>query len=618
MSTSRMYSHKRLRQLFLLAWMCLLSAKALSTGETSVTLRHTYSGHVDYVAVGTSFRDQSTATDPQGCHFYAPGGDGKIARSVTVNIPAGSTILDAFLYFAASGDAATYLGNDMSLNGVPISQSGGATADSKDYNFPTVTATSANNVTFYGIRRDVSGIVTGPGIYTMKISSADYQDVNNDGRVDNQTCLAAFALDVVYKDPNETNINVVNIFDGFRDYQNSSFQLTPRNFVIATSSVGKLTHITYEGDASIDGTTGAPGAKEEFSFEAPVGTTPVDQHNALNPPNNQYNSTVTGPDVYDTDTTWGLDVDTYDITSELSLAAGNYEVNTHYDTAQDLVILTAETILVRNKPLADVEVTLSGVGNFTQNGTGQYQVSVRNNGDGTAQGGYATGYIYLYMDLNETGAPLTLSALPTGTNWDCTASAAGTAKVRCVFDIARLTDGALDGGEVLPAISIPVNITGTPTSVVTRARVTNCATAPDANVDTDPCATFDGKHTNATQFDNVNFFDAPNTIFNVNQKSSTNNNVDQNTQPVLVPGQSDLSTSTKAWVDTNGGQVEPSDPIRFTIKVINTTSAAESGTLSISDTLPSGLDSSSPPTVVSNSCGGTTNWSSPTLSLSGG
>jgi len=64
------------------------------------------------------------------------------------------------------------------------------------------------------------------------------------------------------------------------------------------------------------------------------------------------------------------------------------------EAAQDGVVLTAEVIRIENKAIADIEVFLNTVGGFPANSTNtaQYVISVKNNGDGTGTGAFATGF----------------------------------------------------------------------------------------------------------------------------------------------------------------------------------------------------------------------------------
>ncbi len=567
--------------------------QAMGAGGETVTLKKVYTGNVRYLATGASFRDQPNSVDD--CSFV-----GSNQRTVNVNLPVGATVLDAWLYVAGGADIAGDQGgtvidiNDQTnlrLNGVLIPTSPGA----DDRNFNDLTNLGSGNVDFWGIRREVSDIVTGSGSYTLS-GIVTHREPPNGGRTTTGTCLGAFALIVVYEDPSLTNIRVINLFDGFRDFQNSNFTLVPRNFVVGSNSPqGFMTHLSLEGDETITGT-------ERFELQVGAGAN-QSKTNALNPVDNQYNSTVTGPDVFDTNTTYGLDLDTYDISSQLATEAGAFEALTGYISGGDLVVLMAEVISVDNKDLADIEVFVTDVGQFTANTTNSasYEIDVRNNGDGTGNPvtGFATGYIHVYDDLP---AGISIDSLGdiTAPGWDCSATNVALDEIRCRYDLSTLGDGQLDLNEYLPTIQITVDVASPASPVTNRAYASLCGA-------TDTCVDFNEKHTDADQFDPKNFFEDFQDLFDILTKSSTNNNVDVEVTPIITGTPSNLSTSAKSVSDVNGGTVDPGDTVEYTITLTETNGVAATG-VTVTDVIDTDLVSAS---YSSSTCAGAT----PSLSL---
>jgi uncharacterized repeat protein (TIGR01451 family) len=558
----------KIHRLFLLLAICCLAPEVSAAGGNNVTLQKVYSGNIDYVAVGGSFRDQPNTVST--CSFPSP-----MESTVVLNIPIGATIQDAYLYFAGSADiSSTYITGpgvitlasqtNLQLNGVPIS----TTAGLNDRNFTDITAVGSGVVDFFGARRDVKDIVTGPGAYTFS-GMLPHIEAAPDNRPTTGTCLAAWGLVVVYDDPSVSNIRVINLFDGFRDFKNFTFDLFPRNFVVDSGTPsGKMSHLSYEGDETITGT-------ESFQLQIGGGGF-VAKTNGINPGNNQYNSTVSGPDVFDDATTYGFDLDTYDISAQLVGQSDAYTATTRYQSGTDIVLLMAEIISIDNKDLADIEVTLSGVGIFTENTVdgGQYLISVQNNGDGTSSlsSGFATGNIHVYDDL-PAGISINSLADITAPGWDCSATVIANDQVRCTYDLDTLPGMQLDRNDSLPDIIVTVDV-ATPASPVTNiARVSLC------NNDPDTCTTFNEKHTDASQFDPVNFFELPDNLFDVMVKSSTNNNVDRELTPIIAGSPSDLSTSSKSVTDLNGGTVDPGDTIEYTIVLTETGGVAATGVI---------------------------------------
>ncbi len=582
----------------LLLLACLVGSSAVfAAGGEDVLLRKTYSGNIDYIAAGASFRNTSN-----NCDFFNP-----MSTTVNLNIPVGADIIEAYLYYAGSADIGPNYHSSqidldtqtaLKLNGVAISTTAGA--NGRD--FPNLTGLGSGFVDFFGARRDVSSIVTGPGAYTL---SGMVVHLESQGRPPTGTCLGAWALVVVFEDPNVSNVRVINLFDGFKDFKESTFDLQPRNFVVGSASpTGKMTHMSYEGDESLTGT-------ENFQIQVGTGGFTV-KTNGFNPSNNQYNSTVTGPDVFDVNNSYGFDLDTYDISSDLSGQADAFDATTRYNSGQDLVLLMAEIFSVDNKALADIEITLNDVGLFNQNTTdgAQYIISVQNNGDGLSliSTGHATGYIHVYDDL-PTGIDIDSLGDLTAPGWDCSATNLATNEVRCSYNLSTLSGGQMDRNTSLPDITITADVLAPGSPVTNRAYASLCATAIDT------CTTFDEKHTDADQFDQKNFFEDFEDLFDVLSKSSTNNNVSSVTTPIIVGSPSDLSTSTKTVVDLNGGTVDPGDILEYTITLNETNNVAATG-VDISDTIDTDLISFS---YQSTTCGGTaaTNYSFGVFTITG-
>jgi len=131
-----------------------ISQYVMAAGGVIVDLRKTYSGNIGYVSVGASFHDTPNSID--SCSFVSP-----MSSTVTLNIPVGATILDAYLNYAGSGDIGPNyhiseidLSNQTSLtlNGVSIPTSAGF----NDTDFPNLTAIGSDVVDFFSARR-VSG-----------------------------------------------------------------------------------------------------------------------------------------------------------------------------------------------------------------------------------------------------------------------------------------------------------------------------------------------------------------------------------------------------------------------------------------------------------------------------
>ncbi|MCB1691901.1 MAG: DUF11 domain-containing protein [Pseudomonadales bacterium] len=569
--------------------LAMLPSVVFAAGGEPIVLRKTYSGNIRYVAIGASFRNQPNSVNQ--CSFVSP-----MQRTVNLDIPVGAEIVEAYLYYAGGADVSGHQGGNvidlddqtnLRLNGVLIP----VTAGFNDRDFNYLTGVGSGNVDFFGARRDVSDIVTGPGAYTL---TGLVHHTEAMGRTTTGTCLAAFAIIFVYKDPSVTRTPVINLFDGFVDLKNSVVNLVPENFVVATTSPGgKITHMTYEGDDTVTGI-------ENFSFQVGTGGT-QDKTNSLNPANEQYNNTVTGPDVFDTNTTYGFDLDTYDISSQLAGQPSAYTAQANLETGGDLIVFMGGLISIDNKDLADIEVTMNDIGVFASGtaDSAQYLIHVKNNGDGTTNPGtgFATGYVHLYNDLP---AGISISSLSdvTAPGWDCSSTNVGTGQVRCTYNLATLPGGQLNRGDALPDVLIVADVATPASPVTSRARVTLCNNNPDT------CTTFNAKHTDADQFDPVNYFLSSQSIFDVLSKTATNNNVSAVVTPIVAGTPSNLSTSTKAGVDLNGGLLQAGDTVQYTI-LVNESAGVPATGVTISDAIDTDTNSFS--FVSATGCGSPSN-----------
>ncbi|XOV86555.1 MAG: DUF11 domain-containing protein [Pseudomonadota bacterium] len=542
-----------------------------------VSLRKVYTGELDYLARGASFRNQPNGVN--ACSFVANSSTADTVttgpRSITISsseLPGTATVLEAYLYVAGSaningaGTAVDFSNStNLRLNGNLVS----TTAGFGDVNYNDLeNLAGITGVDFFAARRDVSSIVTGPGTYTLE----NLVVFTGAARAANETCLGGWSLVIIYKDTSISDLRVINLFDGFQDFQNNGpggYVLEPRNFVIDPTNLGgKMTHISFEGDDSLP--SGAAPAPENFAVRVPTATgVYANKTNAVNSATNQFNNTISSPDLSPSITTaYGVDVDTYDLASDLVGKGNEYTMETRYISGQDLVILVGEVVLINNKPLADIEVFLSTTGTFQENTSDEsaYLIDVINNGDGIpgTSSGEATGTIYVYSDL-PTG--VSIDSIPSGAGWDCSATNLGANQVRCEYDLSTLPgDGDLDQGDSLPTITVSVDI-ATPASPVTnRAYASLCAGSSDT------CTTFAGKHTDADQFDPVNFFGDLQDLFDVLVKSATNNNVDQEITTITAgPNGSDLTTSQKLVQNQSSGDINDTDvgdTLRYTIDLI--------------------------------------------------
>jgi len=578
-----------------------------SSSFVPVSLYRTLSGNLNYRAVGNSLR---TALNPNSC-LMQPEATGSTS---TLTLPAGSTIKEAYLYWAGScGGNVTPLPDPIVIDnevrfGIDGDPRSLLTADGMFI----MERPNGLNVSFFAGYKNVTGFISSNTSTTYRFS--DLQVEQGAPWSGNETCLGGWALIVVYENLLE-NLNVINLFHGFQPFFNSAFTLVPSNFRMASPDGvnipnGQITHVTFEGDDTIN--TG-----ELFELQNdPLAQTFTNLNNFLNLGNTQYNNTVSYPlfnasldfDITQgtagyagSATSYGTDIDTYYVegaeSGDLLFPFGTAEaeqITTRYATGGDLVLLVGEFIAITNAPIADLEIFVNSTGAFKvgSSGTSSCVYSVVNNGNGAITGGFANGDV-IVSGIMQAG--ITIDAI-TGTNWNCSVQTA--TAFTCVFEIASgwttvegaATNGQLAANEALPDLIVSVDVgndsffTLLDNDVSTVGRlshvgdVTTCG-ALSAGAQPDPTVC-----SRSPQFDNVN--DLNKYLIDIDtltEKSVNNNNVmkhDRNARGI----ETNLGI-TKSLV----GILEANEPAQYQLIVTNLGPDATTKTITVSDTLPAGL-----------------------------
>lgn len=471
----------RLPLVVVCVWALLMSAG--SARATPVVLNGSYAGYINFVTTGGTLRTQADGVDP--CAVTT----GPVAATLS-GIPAGSTIARAFLYWGGSG-----LTNDTT---VTLDGSGVTVARSfSDF----YSQGSFNNLSYFGNVADVTNIVSVKGNGSYSFDGLTVTNTNGGGAGETYCQSAAVAagwgLFVIYENATTEPLRVINVYDGLQAFRGSDVTQMPANFKIPVTPVdGKMAILSLEGD--VDNSGALNGFNEALTFNASVLT------DALNPANNQFNSTV---NVLGSSTTYGFDYDEYNITPYLS--AGMTSATTVYSTGDDLALLMLQGVSVTSVPVSDVYIQKTAAGNLVQNRPGRYLIHVGNNGP------LATATNIAVSDTLDSS--LTYTGF-SGTGWSCSAASQ---VVTCTYT-ASIAVGAL-----APDLYINVNVAdGTLGNTIA-----NTATVSGGNT-----------------FDNISA-----------------NNTSSVSKTVVNPS---LSTSVKSVIDLNGGDVVPGDTLRYRIDVI--------------------------------------------------
>ena len=482
----------------------------MTAQATAITRYTRFTGQYNYVATGGSLR----ASPTNACTLV-----GSNTGSLS-GIPAGANIVAAYLYWGGSGTTAdtsvTFNGNNITAGGANV--------------FDEV-LTDGTGREFFGGVADVTGVVTGNGSYTFTGLTVD----NGGNYCSTATVVAGWSLVVVYGATSEP-LRAINIFHGLQTFLASSISLVPDGFRIPSTGInGKFTAITWDGDPGNSDPSG--GFSESLRFNGttlddgivPAGSVPTVQ---------QFDSTISNFGV-GTATSYGVDVDTYNISS--LLLPGQTTATTTYSAGSDRVFLTAQIVSVTSEPTVDLAITKTHTGNFTVGANASYSLQVSN---GTGPGVIAVDYPITISDTLPTGMTFVSG---TGTGWSCSA-------VGQVVTCAHPNTGFLLPGQSLPALVMTVAVGNGvfgPANTAQNVSVANTATI---------------------------------TAVGTFELNSSNNS---STDTATVLG-SNLSTSTKTVSDPNGGEAAPGDTLRYTITISDSAGVATTGA-SLTDSFPANI-----------------------------
>jgi len=478
----------------LLAFVGLTGVR--DAGAQAITRYVRDTGRINFVTTGGSLRNSSTNT----CTVNAT------STTALSGIPNGTTIRNAYLYWGGSGGTAD---TSVSFNGNTVTASRTFAA--------TYTGVSPS-LPFFGAFANVTSIVntTRNGNYTF----GNLTVVTGSPHCDVSAVVAGWSLIVVYESATE-RVRAINLYDGLASFRGSQLILNPDGFRVPSSNIdGRIAVFTLEGDPA--NSEQMNGIDEALRYNGNLlddginvaGSDPLVQ---------QFDGTINTQGIA---TSYGIDVDQYDITSFLS--PGQTSGTTTYSAGADLVLLMAQIVSATSDPAVDLSVTKTHSGNFVSGGTGQYTITVANSG---AAGIEREDNTVRVTDTLPAG--LTFNAA-SGTGWTCSA----------VGQVVTCTHAApLNVGASFPPITLTVNV----------------LEAAAANV------------TNSVTVSSTPSFDL-----------DTGNNTDTDATVTIDPN---ISTSTKTVVDVNGGEASPGDTLRYTV-TLTESAGGQAVNVSLTDDVP--------------------------------
>tara|TARA_R110000765_G_scaffold338788_2_gene428984 strand:- start:425 stop:4894 length:4470 start_codon:yes stop_codon:yes gene_type:complete len=325
-----------------------------------LTLIKQFDGKYDYVSTGGSLRTQSNGGNP--CAIQATS-----TNQLVSDIPATGTISAAYLYWAHSSyvtdEQVTFEGQTINANAV----------------YQTTFNASGTNLNFYGYVSDVTGLVS--SIPNINANNFDFSGLSIDTSnnfCSTATVLGGWSLIIYYEEPSLPAVNI-NIYQGFDGLQNNSpgtpFALDA--FFAIAGSGAKATFLSWEGDDTL----GSSGANpESLTITNQANTIFTLAGDGGQTGNNAYNGTIfdntTTPTNYNQTNVFGVDLDTYDISTFIS--PGDSQITATVNVGQDYVINMAVVMkvpsnLITGTVFEDInypggvgrnQVTSNGVGIF--------------------------------------------------------------------------------------------------------------------------------------------------------------------------------------------------------------------------------------------------------------
>ena len=405
------------------AWFVPMALLALACpgarADTAIRLLQSHVGNVNFVGTQETIRDKG---NKQPCRVSSP----TVDRYATLTgIPATAEILSAQLYWAGSGYNPDF---NVIMDGGAIS----APSDRRYYS-----TTIGNNYNYFSGAADVTEQVKlkRNSTYAFRGLTVDY---------DSPYCavegvLGGFSLLVIYSDTSEP-FRMLNLYEGFQYMRYSSFTLNLSGFRVPDpigTATGRVGHITWEGDATLD------GSEENLKFNG------YEMTDSRNPSGNQFNSKS---NINGDGKSYGIDFDAYTVGSPV-IKSGQTTASTRYESGQDLVMLSAEVVALPNIPLADLSIAMQLDGALALGKDASYTIRVTNSGPSIA-----------------SSPNVVTSTLPTGLSY-VSGSGTGWACSSVGQDVTCTSNTAVTAGSSLSALTLTVRVTGTGT-IATSALVT--------------------------------------------------------------------------------------------------------------------------------------------------
>ncbi|PIB29901.1 Calx-beta domain-containing protein [Maribacter sp. 4G9] len=292
-----------------------------------------FNGNFDFTSTGGSLRTlpNSTSSPNDACQIQTSS-----QAPLLVDIPVGANIEKAYLYWAHSNIT---LDMNVTFEGQNV------TADQAYSSFITTRQ-------FNGYVSDVTSIVRAKAnLNTADFTFTDLDVDNSANYCGSSTVLGGWALMVFYEE-SSLPVSAINVYQGFYGISDDTNSYTLDSFYAISGAGSKASFLSWEGDENIVG-AGTGSVVENLSISVPGDPAVNLTGDGGQTGNNPYNSTIydnTTPTTINITTSYGLDWDTYDLTSILD--PGDTQFTANVAMGQDFVISNAVVLKVQSNLIA--------------------------------------------------------------------------------------------------------------------------------------------------------------------------------------------------------------------------------------------------------------------------
>jgi gliding motility-associated-like protein len=376
----------------------------------NISLFKQIGGKVDYTMIGNTLNTQENNDDNFPGYLTS--------TSATLVIPAGSTIKNAYLYWAGTGNGDF----NITLNGV---------ATTPDRRF-TAPITPTRRINAFGAFKDVTNEVKAIGTNTYTVTDLVPELVF--GLNGSSGNFGGWCIVVVYENPT-LPVNLINVYDGFEAVP-ELIRIELNSLDVVAQPGSKIGFLAWEGDKAL-------AINEKLSVQPDTAALPTTMSNDVNPETNAFNGTnsITG-----STTLYNMDIDVYDIENIVSV--GNKSITVTLESGErnpinnqiegDVVIVN--TIVTKlNSKLPDATVEIGDVSQKCNSRELTVKYTVRNAQSSTGDFLQNTN-VSIYANNIFLGVFPTTALVPIGGSLDMTSVVTLPAGVPDTFDLKIVVD----------------------------------------------------------------------------------------------------------------------------------------------------------------------------------